>query len=348
MYEPKFTYTDRLVSSLIKIEQHKTMLQAQDLSYVSKHKIALQAKTFDMFHLAHMLGSEITLKDAEKLASGIKIEALNDERSQMIFNFRNALEFSRSNIADTYAEVDFTILLHIHKLILTSWRETWEARFRNISDVIDNRGDNWLALRDENIPNEQVEREVAELIEWYRNVSPTLTLIVRLGIFIYRLIEIFPYVAGNKITIIALTDYIMLKHNLSSKAFMSVVKMFDVNDEKLTEGYQLSQKNFDLSLWLEAFTSVLIKELSEVRENIDVFIKDEEKSKKQPFLDLSKRQLKVLRYLQTVPTIKREDYCHMMEVSTMTAFRDLNDLVRKKLLKVEGQGRGTKYRLTSS
>ena len=74
---------------------------------------------------------------------------------------------------------------------------------------------------------------------------------------------------------------------------------------------------------------------------------EDERAKKQPFLDLNPRQLKVLRYLQNVPYIKREDYCHMMDVSTMTAFRDVNDLVRKKLLKVEGQGRGTKYRLST-
>jgi hypothetical protein len=31
----------------------------------------------------------------------------------------------------------------------------------------------------------------------------------------------------------------------------------------------------------------------------------------------------------------------------MTAFRDLKDLVRKKLIKMDGEGRGTKYFLSS-
>jgi hypothetical protein len=31
----------------------------------------------------------------------------------------------------------------------------------------------------------------------------------------------------------------------------------------------------------------------------------------------------------------------------MTAFRDLKDLVRKKLIKLDGKGRGTKYKLAS-
>ncbi len=347
MFDPKYSYTDKLVTNLIKIENQKTQLQTIDLSYDVRHKLALQNKTLDMFHLAHMIGLELTLKDAEKLATGMKLETLTDDRANMLANFRNALEFSRSNVSDTYAEVDFTILLHLNKLILTSWRETWEARFRNISDTVDEKWDNWIGLRDQNINNAEIEREVAELVEWYKNASPTLTPVIRIGVLIYRLLEIYPFVAGNKMTIIAISDYLLLKHGLSSKVFTSVVRNFDINAQKYIESIFLSKTNVNLNAWLEAFTAAVNKDLLEARENINSYIQEDEKAKNQPFLDLNKRQLKVLRYLQAVPMIKREDYCHMMEVSTMTAFRDLNDLVRKKLLKVDGQGRGTKYRLSS-
>jgi len=37
----------------------------------------------------------------------------------------------------------------------------------------------------------------------------------------------------------------------------------------------------------------------------------------------------------------------MMDVSTMTAYRDLTELMEKKLVKLEGQGRGTKYMLSN-
>jgi Fic family protein len=347
MYDPKFSYTDKLVNTLIRIEHYKTYLQNIDVSYDAKHKLNTEAKSLDMFHLGHMLDLDITLKDGEKLAAGVRLDSISDDRAYMLSNFRNTLEFSRSNASDSYAEVDMTILLHLHKLIVTSWRETWDARFRNISDEVDQKSDNWVALRDESIPNEQVESQMAELISWYRDVTPILTPLVRIGILLYRIIEIYPYVAGNKLTIIAIADYLLLKNGLSTRSFMSVVKDFVSNEEKYIEAILMSKKNFDLTIWLETFSAGIIKDLIEVRENLSEYLKEDEKSKKQPFLDLSKRQLKVLRYLQTVPLIKREDYCHMMEVSTMTAFRDLHDLVRKKLLKVEGKGRGTKYRLAS-
>jgi len=347
MYEPKFTYTDRLVSQLIKIENNKTTLQSLDLNYNVRHKLTNNAKALDMFHLAHMMDIEITLKDGEKLSNGIKIDGIDDTSMRVIQNFRNVLEFNRSSMVDTYSEMDYAILMHLNKLIVSNWRESWEAKFRGGSDLVDERWDDMATLRDETIDSTKVEKEMYELIDWYKTITPTLTPLARLSILVYRMIEIYPFIAGNKLTLMATVDYLLLKFGMASKSYMSVVRNFDINYEKYVEAIYLSRKNFDLSFWLETFIESLNKDLIDIRESINDYIIEEEKSKKQPFLDLNKRQLKVLRYLQTVPMIKREDYCHMMEVSTMTAFRDLNDLVRKKLLKVDGQGRGTKYRLSS-
>jgi len=347
MYEPKFNYSDRLVSQLIKLENLKTNIQNLDLSYNVKHKLQLNTKALDMFHFAHILGLEISLKDAEKIATGLKVEGIDPQRAAILSNFRNTLEFTRSNIADTYAEMDLTILLHLNKLILTSWRESWDARFRAISDELNDNEDLWLKYRDHDIDPSKIQSEVMGLVDWYRDASTRMAPVVRIGIALFRLFEISPYVSGNKYTILALADYLLLKNNLSSKVYASYLRNFDANEQRYLETFEMCRKNYDITFWLETFVGTLIKDANETKDNINSYIVDEEKSKQQPFLDLNKRQLKVLRYLQTVPMIKREDYCHMMEVSTMTAFRDLNDLVRKKLIKVEGQGRGTKYRLVS-
>ena len=347
MYEPKYRYTDKLVSSLIKLENSKATLSSLDLTYNVKHKLTTNAKALDMFHLANMIGFEITLKEGEKLSNGVKIDGIDDSSFKLIQNFRNILEFSRSTIVDTYSEVDYAVLHHLNRLLISGWKEVWEAKFRSGNDEIDSKWDDLVGLRDESVLSSNVEKEIFELIEWYKSAMPTVTPLVRLAILIFRLIEIYPFLAGNKLTIIAITDYLLLRNGLASKAYMSVIRTFVQNHDRLVEAIYMSRKNFDLSYWIETFVEYLNRDLAEIRESINDYIINDEKSKKQPFLDLNKRQLKVLRYLQTVQMIKREDYCHMMEVSTMTAFRDLNDLVRKKLLKVDGKGRGTKYRLSS-
>lgn len=346
MYNPVYSYSDNLVNSLLKIESLKTYLNALDLSYTIRHRLTMNAKTQDLFHFGHLLGLDMTLKDAERIAGGLRLEGFKDQNAYIINNFRNTLEFNRSNIADTYSEIDFTVLLHLNKLITSSWRESWDSRFRNLSDELLDE-DEWIKLRDLSITGEQVQGIMIEFVEWYKSSLANVPPVIRIGVALYRLIEVAPFYAANYYSFVALADYLFYKVGLSSRSYSSFVRDFDVNRSKYIEAFNISKNSHDITFWLETLADSLIKELSEAKEGLGKFIEEEEKSKTQPFLDLNKRQLKVLRYLQSVPVIKREDYCHMMEVSTMTAFRDLNDLVRKKLIKVEGKGRGTKYRLSS-
>ncbi|MCA9381536.1 Fic family protein [Candidatus Dojkabacteria bacterium] len=347
MYTPKFNYSDKVVQNLVKIEKTKTQMEAIDLSYSIKNKIQFQNKAIDILHFSNFLGLEFTLKDAEKIVNAGKPENVDEVRGVILKNFKNALDFTRSNVADTYSEFDRPIILHLTKLILSQWRETWEVTFRNFEDRIDDRWDSYVGLRDTNIHSNEIENEMNELIEWYKYSSPTITPIVRIAVVFYRLIEISPFTAGNKFIISSIVDYLMMKHGFGARSNSSVLRMINQNEEKIQKAYDIVRKTYDLSHWIDIFTGMVMTDLGESREEIHEFIIEEEKSKQQPFLNLNKRQLKVLKYLQNVPTIKREDYCHMMDVSTMTAFRDLDDLVRKKLLKIEGRGRGTKYKLST-
>lgn len=346
MFRPNFNYTDKLVASLIKLEGVKTYLSNLDFSYPVRHKLNMNAKTQDIFHLGHILGLDMTLKDAEKIAGGLRLEGFKDQNAYILSNFRNSLEFNRSNIADTYSELDFAVLLHVNKLITSSWRESWDSRLRNENDEFIDK-DEWVSLRDLSITGDQVQNQMIELVEWYKSAAPTIAPVVKIGIALFRVAEVAPYYAANTLSFIGLADYLFVKNGFAGKIYSSFVRNFDLNKAAYKEAFEVSKKANDVTYWLETLTENLIKELTEAKEELGKLTEDEEKSKNQPFLDLNKRQLKVLRYLQTVPMIKREDYCHMMEVSTMTAFRDLNDLVRKKLIKVEGKGRGTKYRLSS-
>ncbi len=347
MYTPKFNYSDKVVQNLVKIERSKAILENQDLSYGVRQKLLLQTKSYDILHFSNMLGLELTIKDAEKIANSQKIETMDEMRSIIIKNFKNVLDFNRSNVADTYSEFDKPIMLHLAKLILNQWRETWEANFRSFNEKLDERWDSYVVVRDTSLNVNEIENEINELVEWYKYSSPTIIPIVRIAIVMFRLMEISPFPAGNKFFILSILDYLFLKNGFGSKTYTSVIRMIVNNEEKFLKGYDIVRKTYDMSHWIDIFTSIVSSDLISSREEINEFVAIEEKSKQQPFLNLNKRQLKILKYLQNVPTIKREDYCHMMDVSTMTAFRDLNDLVRKKLLKIEGKGRGTKYKLSS-
>lgn len=347
MFEPNFSYTDTLVNKLVKLENAKTLLNFLDLNYTVKHKLVNSAKINDIFYLANSLGLKVSVRDAEKLAGGIKVDGVDEVLFKVIQNFRNVIEFNRSAIVETYSELDYSVLHHLNRLIIGGWRETWEAKFRTTGEQPDSFLDNLYEYRDFGIESDRIEREMFELVDWYKTSVPKISPVVRISILVYRLIELYPFLVGNYLTIIAISDYLLLKNGLASKSFFSVVKVFEQGRADLLQSLDYSRKNYEITFWIENFTEKIFDNLEEIREGVNDFIIQDEKSKAQPFLDLNKRQLKVLRYLQSVSVIKREEYCHIMEVSTMTAFRDLDDLVRKKLIKIEGKGRGTKYKLAS-
>lgn len=347
MYTPKYTYTDNLVNKLVKIENIKTTISSADLSADIKTGLMANSRALDIFHLAPLLGIQLTLKEAERISNGGKPENQDELIIQVLTAFRSALEFNRSSVAETHSEIDLNVVRHLNQVTIQNWRENLDAKFRDMNEKIDERFDKFIPLRDKSIASSEIENYVLDLIRWYESVIPTIPEVIRVAILVHRLIEVSPFIAANHISIMLITDYLLQKHGLATKTFSSTIRMFQVSEDQLIESYMMSQAKRSLDPWLEGFAEMVNTELTTVREEISKFITDEEKSKEQPFLDLNKRQLKVLKYLQNVPSIKREDYCHMMDVSTMTAFRDLKDLLRKKLIKAEGQGRGTKYKLAT-
>ncbi len=346
MFEPQFAITPTILNAIIKLENAKAIAEHAAPPYATRVKLQDRVKALNLFHLAHILGLTITIRDAEKLAEGRKLE-IEDSRTRILTNFRNVLEFNRSGAADNYLNLDSTLLLHLNKIVLTDWRESWDVKFRVGGEIIDPNLDSWLELRDVNIPAEIVDEMIAEITLWYKQNMVVTHPLILTAIIAHRLIQVMPFTAGNKLTIVAIVDFLLERYAFGTKIYLPVVRNFDLHEEDYQQAVAIANRGQELTAWLEKFLKSLASDALDTKQELDKIMQEEEKSAQQPFLDLNKRQLKVLRYLQTIPTVKREDYCQMMEVSTMTAFRDLNDLVRKKLIKIDGQGRGTKYMLVS-
>jgi hypothetical protein len=346
MYQPKYSISDRLLLDLVKLEQDRAHLENVEHTVPVQKNLELKSKSVNMFHLAHMIGVDLTIKDAEKAVEGKKI-ATNDARGTIMNNFRNCMDFVRSNGTDSYIDLDVNMLLHFNKILLTEWKELWEAKFRTSNEELDSSLDNWAQLRDQDLKSFGINERLNEIFDWYKLNVGKVHPLIRIAIILYELMRAAPFAHLNEITIITVTDYLFQKNGYLTKTFLPIVREFDLHESENIELWnKVSENDGDLSQWLERFLQNLGSGIAEDRERI-VELTMSDRSAKQPFLDLNRRQLKILRYLQTIPTVKREDYVQMMEVSTMTAFRDLSDLVEKKLIRIEGQGRGTKYVLVN-
>ncbi|MGB2841053.1 MAG: hypothetical protein WBC40_01025 [Halobacteriota archaeon] len=58
---------------------------------------------------------------------------------------------------------------------------------------------------------------------------------------------------------------------------------------------------------------------------------------------LNERQKKALKQVKVKGRITNKEYVNLNKVSRITATRELMDMVRKKILKQEGRGRGSRF-----
>lgn len=345
MYEPKFTLTNKLLQEIIETEKINTLITHSDISAQQSIKLKNRAKTLNLFHLAHMMNAELSIKDAEKITEG-RLFDHKDKSSVILSNLRNLLDFTRSTLQDDYRDLDSSTLLHMNKNLLTNWKEVWDVKFRSPEVIEDVEWNDWIDLIDRHIEPLTLQDELRSAFEWYKITSPSLHPLIRIPILFYRLVQIAPFSYVNKFTIISGMDFLLLKMGYLGNDMLPIFRLFDLNNQLFVSTIKGIQNNADLTTWVETFNKALSEELKKLRHEVDTEIV-EGSNNQNTFLDLNKRQLKILKYLQTIPTVKREDYVQMMDVSTMTAFRDLDDLVNKKLIKVQGRGRATKYMLTN-
>ncbi|MBP9759020.1 DeoR family transcriptional regulator [Candidatus Dojkabacteria bacterium] len=339
--------SNQVLNNIIQLEVTRTELKKFEIQAEMLRKLEEESFIENMLHTSNMLGLQQTYKDAEKF-SEMKIEIGNDTSKHILNNFRNVLEYLKSNETNNYIDINVNMLIHVNKFLINGWKEEWEAGLRN-DNKINLMYDDWGEFIDNSIVLTNIHYETQENIDWYKNNITRIHPLLRISVLIYRLIRITPFRNLNKLSLIAISHFLLQKNRYFYNSPLSMSKIFDKNNTLLQNSLKtcLNDENENITAWIEVFTDAITTEYKEllikVQQSNESTIKNEEK----PFLDLNKRQLKILRYLQSIPTVKREDYIQMFDVSTMTAYRDLNALVKKKLLRIEGEGRATHYKLAN-
>lgn len=344
MYQPKYVITDKLLNNIVEFEKNNYEIQQSELSGSSELEIIKRVKGLNLFHIAHVIGVDLSIKDSEKAALGNKI-VTPDSRGKILNNYRNVYDYIHTSSTENFLNLDINLLMHFNKIILIEWQDSWNNKIRTSADEKDSYLDSWSNLYDKNIEPNRLQGELLALLDWYKTNNEINTAL-KIAVFLYRIIRLAPFMMMNKLTIISTIEYLLKKEGYTTKNFASISRIFDLNDQRLIQGANFAiENNEDCTLFIDNIIQALLLNTQDTKARISRTSRNQSRNVKKPFLDLNKRQLKILRYLQTIPTVKREDYVQMMDVSPMTSFRDLNDLLEKKLLRVEGKGRATKYML---
>ncbi len=308
-------------------------------------KLNLEKEANILFYFSNDVGISITLKEAEKLIDGKKLDT-KDFRGELISNIKKTMSLVNSISETEKIRIDSKIMLQINQSLAQNTIEDWKIKYREENDTFTLIFDDLLDLVPQENKNINAVKELDEILSKYNIQSPA-NFLYRTSMFLYELLQLQPFIAYNKFTIclmgeMLLSRYLGIKYNI-----INLSEFFSQQRADILKAFSIEEEAQKEVAWHEMFLKFISDKFLLKSKKFSLELNSAVEKIKKPFLDLNKRQLKILKYLQTIPTVKREDYVEMMDVSSMTAYRDLQGLLKNKLIKTYGKGRGTKYMLAS-
>jgi len=345
MYTPTFTLTHRMVNYLIKLELAIRTIKETPLSTQVQRELLKQMQTENIYHLGRSIDAKVSMKEAAQIAEAKDIPTPGTP-AFILSNYRSTRDFIYSSANDRYFTLSPSLLLHLNKLLFTRVVDQWDAgRFRNPTDEIKVMFDLWEDARQQDVHDVEFQQHFYQVLNWFTERKYRIHSALKLGCVVYELMRIYPFVSGNQLTMLATSELLFEKTKLSLSTLFPMTRHFNLNAKEYKDVLQQSIEAQDLTMWLERFIKGLAVDMTALKNDVLRLDEEKVKGKKKQMQDLNQRQLKLLRQLRHKPKISRKEYVDMLGVSTMTAYRDLNELVDKKLVVVRGGGRSTFYRL---
>jgi hypothetical protein len=340
-----------IVQRIVRLEQAvRTLEENADYTAKDKAEYAEKNRVRILFYIVNDIGIELNLKDADKLFDEKQV-VTQDFRGQLIENIKSTLELVEQVGDNSELPVSVALLQEVNKTLAQDIVEDWQLNYRAAGEP--------FALVYEELtkginPNTQLNEGsnnsystlVGGLLDKY-NENNQQNRFYKLSQLAYELISLHPFITLNAYSIVFIVQLLLIRTVGQENCFANLAENFTQRKQDILEILKDSDPARREVNWHEMFLKDFAIQYEKNISHLKEAKQQESQATNKPFLDLNRRQLKILKYLQTIPTVKREDYVQMMDVSTMTAYRDLQVLVKHKLVKPIGVGRGTKYTLYS-
>lgn len=192
-----------------------------------------------------------------------------------------------------------------------------------------------------------IPKEMQNFIDWFEN-DTTLDSVLKAAVAHLWFITIHPFDDGNGRIARAITDMQLAKADKSKQRFYSMSAQIQANRNKYYEILETTQRgNLDITEWLLWFLNCLLNSMFQTDETITKTLVRAKFWNTHKNTDFNARQQKVLQLLldNFFGKLQVSKYAKITKVSTDTALRDIQDLIKKGIVIQEGSGRSTFYSL---
>lgn len=340
MYNPRFTITNKILKNIGAIEASREVIENAPLLPYWERKFQDDAILRTTHYGTHIEGNELSLTQVQKVLDGERIVA-RERDVQEVINYRKMIEFIGKRKTAT---VDEDLLKELHRIVVHRiLDESNSGDYRNREVVIRNSITGEVSFR----PPKAIEvpwqmRELLHFINNEKELHPVL----KAGIVHYEFVRIHPFLDGNGRMGRALSTFVLSSCGYDIRQFFSLEEHFDKGPNEYYGALQsVEKKSGDLTEWLSYFTECVAAELSKIKEQIENISKDVHMKKKLggPVM-LSDRQLKIIEYIQKIGYFENKTFSSLFpKVSEDTVLREVQDLIKKRIIKKQGKTKGVRY-----
>lgn len=344
MFTPQFTITNKILNHISRIEAAEEVIRHSPLLPLWEKQFKEDAIVRSVYHGTHLEGNQLGKDDAKDLLLGKQVIG-RPRDIQEIINYRRVIEFIDEEAQKKIEKITEQLIKKLHRLITDKILVAETAgEYRTKQVIIRNSQNGEITFRPP--PAIEVPFLMREFFYWLnRDDKEQIHPVLKAGIAHHELVRIHPFIDGNGRVARIVATLILLLGGYDIRRFFSLEEYYDKDAVSYYENLQRASKG-DLTSWLEYFTSGAAIEFDKIKEKIFKISKDvkmkEKFGGKQIFL--TERQVKVIEYIQEVGYLQNQSFSTLFPtVSEDTVLRDLQDLIKKNLIKKIGSTKSARY-----
>ncbi len=292
-------------------------------------------------------GSRMTDHQVETLLANIKIQKFTTRDEQEVAGYGKVMD----TIFDSWEhlELNENHLLQLHAILL-SYSEK-DQRHRGGYKTLDNhvaafdRDGNQLGIVFETSSPFETPKRTQELLAWMKQATDQKEYhaLLRIAVYVVRFLAIHPFQDGNGRLSRAITTLLLLQSGYEYVSYASIERIIEDNKESYYRALRTTQLSFqdetiDWNAWIVYFLRTLKKQCDVLRTKV-------EQHKLMQVSKLSTLAAKILTLYSHHQYLTNREIVALTDSNKNTVKYTLTQLVKEKLLIVEGKGRSTRYRL---
>ena len=336
MFEPQFTYTDKIVNYIAEIASAKEVISNAKIIPLYNTQLKQEALIRSSHYSTSIEGNPLNLDEVETLIKNNQEPTTKAE--QEVLNYFNVL-----NHLDQYCDKIITCdtILSVHKDLTKDLLRNpeYEGKFRDTRVFIGNlhtQEINYMPPDAYKVPD-----LVDNLLDWLNNSADEMYPVIIAGILHYELVRIHPFVDGNGRTSRLMATLILSVHKFNINNYFTLDEYYNQDRQAYIDALHSADKNHDLTNWLEYFCGGVLYSINKVKS--EVLKLTEITSKYDNTIQLTPNEISVLTLLEEKGHIQNKDIQKRLNITPQASYKIIKKLKDKELIESRGNGRNTKY-----